>query len=145
MNNDTKTLKEKSEAEKKHKFDLKQELAKVHRKKEKEPTKVVEKETQAKIDVLEFVASLPKDKQKAFVNSIKKDDVANDFALYLKYVYGDFYTMTRFHAYLCKVCNIIVKRVENGENIVVCISVPPQHGNKATDRGLEKDSQRTTT
>lgn len=134
MNNDTKALKERVEAEKKRKFDLKQELAKIHRKnkKEKEPTKIVENETKAKIDTIEYVASLPKEKQREFLNGIKLKKIRNDFALYLKYTYGDFYTMTRFHRILAKIGDLIVKDIEAGKFKTYCISVPPQHGKSLT-------------
>ena len=134
MVKETKALKEQIEAEKKRKFDLKQELAKVHRsnKKEKEPTKIVEKETQAKIDAVEYFKSLSDNQKKDFMKEVELKEVANNFPKYLKYVYGDYYKMTKFHSRLAMIGDKIVKDIEKGKNIVVCISVPPQAGKTTT-------------
>lgn len=134
MVKETKTLKEQIEAEKKRKFDLKQELAKVHRsnKKEKEPTKIVEKETQAKIDAVEYFKSLSDNQKKDFMKEVELKEVANSFPKYLKYVYGDYYKMTKFHSRLAMIGDKIVKDIEQGKSITVCISVPPQAGKTTT-------------
>lgn len=130
----TKELKEQIEAEKKRKFDLKQELAKVHRynKKEKEPTKIVEKETQAKINAVEYFKSLSDNQKKDFMKEVELKEVANSFPKYLKYVYGDYYKMTKFHSRLAMIGDKIVKDIEKGKNFVVCVSVPPQAGKSTT-------------
>lgn len=130
MVKETKELKEQIEAEKKRKFDLKQELAKVHRssKKEKEPTKIVEKETQAKIDAVQYFKSLSDNQKKDFMKEVELKEVANSFPKYLKYVYGDYYKMTKFHSRLAMIGDKIVKDIEKGKNFVVCVSVPPQAG-----------------
>ena len=134
MVKETKNLKEQIEAEKKRKFDLKQELAKVHRsnKKEKEPTKIVEKETQAKIDAVEYFKSLSDNQKKDFMKEVELKEVANSFPLYLKYVYGDYYKMTKFHSTLAMIGDKIVKGIEQGKRLMVCISVPPQLGKSTT-------------
>lgn len=134
MVKETKALKEQIEAEKKRKFDLKQELAKVHRssKKEKEPTKIVEKETQAKIDAVQYFKSLSDEQKKAFAKEVELKEVANSFPKYLKYVYGDYYKMTKFHSRLAMIGDKIVKDIEKGKNFVVCVSVPPQAGKSTT-------------
>ena len=134
MVKETKALKEQIEIEKKRKFDLKQELAKVHRstKKEKEPTKIVEKETQAKINAVEYFKSLSDNQKKDFMKEVELKEVANSFPKYLKYVYGDYYKMTKFHSRLAMIGDKIVKDIEQGKNIVVCLSVPPQSGKTTT-------------
>lgn len=134
MVKETKALKEQIEAEKKRKFDLKQELAKIHRsnKKEKEPTKIVEKETQAKIDAVQYFKSLSDNQKKDFMKEVELKEVANSFPKYLKYVYGDYYKMTKFHSRLAMIGDKIVKDIEKGKNFVVCVSVPPQAGKSTT-------------
>ena len=120
----TKELREKIEKEKQRKFDIKQELAKFHKAK----VKPREAEVEAKIDVLDYFNSLSDSQKKDFAKETQLKEISDSFPKYLKYVYGDYYRMTKFHSRLAMIGDKIVKDIEQGKNIIVCISVPPQAG-----------------
>ena len=120
----TNELREKIEKEKQRKFDIKQELAKFHKAK----VKPQEAEVEAKIDVLNYFNSLSDSQKKDFVKETQLKEISSSFPLYLKYVYGDYYKMTKFHFQLARIGDKIVKDIEQGKNIIVCLSVPPQAG-----------------
>lgn len=85
-------------------------------------------ETETKVNALNYYNSLTDLQKKQFQEELKKKEIRNSYIKYLKYVYGENYTLTRFHTMLASVCQSVVKRVENGEKVKVCISLPPQHG-----------------
>ena len=124
----TRELREKIEKEKQRKFDIKQELAKFHKAK----VKPQEAEVEAKIDVLNYFNSLSDSQKKDFVKETQLKEISSSFPLYLKYVYGDYYKMTKFHFQLARIGDKIVKDIEQGKNIIVCLSVPPQAGKSTT-------------
>ena len=84
------------------------------------------------IDAKEYYNSLSDYEKEQFNKELELKKVRENYALYLKYVYGDNYTLTRFHKFLAKVCETVVKKVENGEEVRICVSVPPQHGKTTT-------------
>ena len=124
----TNELREKIEKEKQRKFDIKQELAKFHKAK----VKPRDAEVEAKIDVLDYFNSLSDSQKKDFVKETQLKEISSSFPLYLKYVYGDYYKMTKFHFQLARIGDKIVKDIEQGKNIIVCLSVPPQAGKSTT-------------
>lgn len=67
----------------------------------------------------------------AFDRELEKKKIRDNYALYLKHVYPE-YVFTRFHALLCNICQSVVEKVENGQKVRLCLSVPPQHGKSHT-------------
>ena len=124
----TNELREKIDKEKQRKFDIKKELAKFH----KEKSKPAEAEVEAKISALDYFNSLSDSQKKDFVKETQLKEVSNSFPKYLKYVYGDYYRMTKFHSRLAMIGDKIVKDIEQGKNITICLSVPPQAGKSTT-------------
>lgn len=124
----TNELREKIDKEKQRKFDIKKELAKFH----KEKSKPAVAEVEAKISALDYFNSLSDSQKKDFVKETQLKEVSNSFPKYLKYVYGDYYRMTKFHSRLAMIGDKIVKDIEQGKNITICLSVPPQAGKSTT-------------
>lgn len=117
-------LKEKIEKEKQRKFDIKKELEKLHKAK----VKPAEAEVEAKISALDYFNSLSDSQKKDFVKETQLKEISDSFPKYLKYVYGDYIKMTKFHSRLAMIGDKIVKDIEQGKNIIVCLSVQPQIG-----------------
>ena len=86
------------------------------------------KEVDAKVNAIDYYNSLSEGEKLAFQEELKKKEIRNDYCKYLKYVYGDSFKLTKFHVFLAKLAQSIVERVEKGQKVKVCISVPPQHG-----------------
>lgn len=87
----------------------------------------VEKEHSHKEDVLDIYNNLSEQEKIAFHNEIQRKKIRDNYASYVKYVYP-FYTLTKFHALLCNICQSVVEKIENGQKVKICISCPPQHG-----------------
>ena len=92
----------------------------------------LEKEVETKLSALEYYNSLSEVEKREFDKELEKKKIRDNYIQYLKYVYGKNYTITKFHAALSNVAESICKRVEKGENLVVCLSVPPQFGKSLT-------------
>ena len=92
----------------------------------------IEGEVEAKISAVEYYNSLSDFQKREFDKELQKKKIRENYVNYLKYVYGDRYIITRFHLALANIAQNIVQRVEKGENIVVCLSVPPQFGKSKT-------------
>ena len=51
-----------------------------------------------------------------------------DYLSYLNYVHSSIFKPTRFHKFLAAVCEKVVMKIEAGEEVRICLSVPPRHG-----------------
>ena len=89
-------------------------------------------ETESKIKAVEYYNSLSEYQKKEFNRELQKKRVREHYLDYLKYIYGDMYKVTRFHTLIAKVCESIVRKVENGEQVRVLLSVEPQVGKSLT-------------
>ena len=76
---------------------------------------------------LDFYNSLNDTEKLAFEKEMQKKKVRDRYVYYLKYVYPDF-IITPFHALLANICQSVVEKVEHGQTVRLCISVPPRHG-----------------
>lgn len=110
------------------KEELKKEIKNFEKKPKKESVKV---ETEQKIDALDFYNKLNNDQKLAFQRELEKKKIRDTYWRYLKYVYPNF-ELTRFHILLANMCQSVVQKVEKGEMVRLCISVPPQHGKTTT-------------
>ena len=129
MNSTTKKIKSARKTSKKSRIDLTEELEKMHTSKK---TDNIEGETEAKISAIEYYNSLSEVEKREFDKELEKKKVRDNYVSYLKYVYGKNYVLTKFHLALANVAESIVRKVENGQNIVVLLSVPPQFGKSKT-------------
>ena len=91
-----------------------------------------EHEVEQKINAIEYYNNLSDADKLEFQDQIKKKSVREHYANYLQYVYGDKYVFTAFHLQLAKLAENIVRRVEKGERLTICLSVPPQFGKSKT-------------
>lgn len=92
-----------------------------------QPSDTFLSEEEKKNDVLDIYQKMSPNEKAAFDKEIEKKKIRDNYALYLKYVYPD-YIFTKFHALICNICQSVVEKVENGQKVKICISVPPQHG-----------------
>ena len=84
-----------------------------------------------KDNVLELYQNMSQKERDAFNKELEKKKLRDNYYLYLKYVYPD-YVLTKFHALLCNICQSVVEKVESGQKVRICLSVPPQHGKSHT-------------
>lgn len=96
----------------------------------KKPKNIVE-EKESVFDGVEFYNNLSPSQKKVFEREIQKKKIRDNYIQYLKYVYPDF-KITKFHALLANICQSVVEKVEHGQIVRLCISVPPQHGKTTT-------------
>jgi len=80
------------------------------------------------VDAINYYNSLSETQKQEFNKEIQLKKIRDNYGNYLKYVYGENYTLTKFHSILAKICQSVVEKIENGEKVKVCISIPPQHG-----------------
>ena len=88
-------------------------------------------EEEKKDDVLELYQNMSPQEKALFDKELERKKIRDNYALYLKHVYPN-YIFTKFHALLCNICQSVVEKVENGQKVKICISVPPQHGKSMT-------------
>ena len=81
-----------------------------------------------KAKAINYYNNLSESEKVAFNRELQKRKIRDSYVNYLKYIYGDNYKLTKFHLFLDKLCENVVKRIEKGEKVYVCISCPPQHG-----------------
>lgn len=82
------------------------------------------KETQ---DVYSLVESFTDNQTQEFARQISFRLARENYATYLKLVFPDF-VFEPIHTFLAKLMETIVRQVEKGENVRLCISMPPRHG-----------------
>ena len=116
---------EKAKKEKAEKF--KKQLKKFQEK----PSESYKASEEKKDNVLELYQNMSQKERDAFNKELEKKKIRDNYYLYLKYVYPD-YILTKFHALLCNICQSVVEKVENGQKVRICLSVPPQHGKSHT-------------
>jgi len=88
--------------------------------------------------VSSFVNSLSDKQKEVAVRASKCRKAQNDYSEYIQYI-NPTYKMTKFHKFLCNVCDGAVKRIENNQKDLanarrtfICLSVPPQLGKSIT-------------
>ena len=85
-----------------------------------------------KVDAINYYNNLSEAQKRDFDKAVQRKEIKDSYIKYLKYVYGDKYKITRFHALLATICDSVVKRVEKGEKVRLLLSIPPQHGKSMT-------------
>lgn len=129
MNKTTEDIKNSHKKSKSRKKELLSELEKHHTRKKHDN---IRDETETKLDALEYYNSLSDSQKREFDKELRKKKIRDNYISYLKYVYGDFYIATKLHVALANICEGIVKKVEQGKQVRVLLSMPPQHGKSVT-------------
>lgn len=82
-------------------------------------------------DIFEMVKNMSPTQRQAFKKDLERKRLRESYADYMRHVHKN-YVFTKFHAMLCNVMQGVVKKIEKGENVLLCLSVPPQHGKSYT-------------
>lgn len=69
--------------------------------------------------------------KEAIKRALVRKNAREHYIDYVRYVKPD-YILTPFHKFMCNLMDNVVKRVENGEKVRICISVPPRSGKSLT-------------
>ena len=77
---------------------------------------------------VDYYDSLSDSEKAVFNKELEKKKIRDSYVRYLKYIYGENYKLTKFHLLLATIAENVVKRIEKGEKVYICISTPPQHG-----------------
>ena len=96
-----------------------------------QPSERFDSEVEKKDNVLELYQNMSPSQKAIFDKEIENKGIRDHYHLYLKKVYPNF-IFTPFHALLCNVCQSVVEKVESGQKVRLCLSVPPQHGKSHT-------------
>ena len=99
--------------------------------KESEQVDSVKKDYEHTTNVLDIYNNLSDEEKKVLDKQLEKKKIRDNYLRYLKYVHPR-YTITKFHALLGKICQSVVEKIEKGEKVRICLSVPPQHGKSYT-------------
>lgn len=97
-----------------------------------------EQEDRQQSKVNDFFNNLSPSQKKIALQEIRFRKAKSNYADYIQLV-NDGYKMTRYHSFLCKLCQSVVERIENNQKDLInskktfiCISVPPQTGKTET-------------
>jgi predicted phage terminase large subunit-like protein len=97
----------------------------------KNPIENFGNEQEPKDNILELYQKMSPSQKAIFDKELENKKIRDNYALYLKHIYPN-YVFTPFHALLCNICQSVVEKVENGQKVRMCLSVPPQHGKSHT-------------
>ena len=86
---------------------------------------VIDDETIKKL--VEFRKAIPEENISLYRKELERENARISYLDYLKYVIPEFIP-TKFHKFLAKVAEDVVLKVERGETVRLCISIPPRHG-----------------
>lgn len=92
----------------------------------------MEHEIEQKLNAVKYYEGLSDAEKLEFKEEIKKKKLREDYGSYVQYIFGDVYKMTNFHRKLCGIIQSCVKRAENGEQVRLLLSTPPQVGKSST-------------
>ena len=95
------------------------------------PTTNFAMEETKKSDIQEMVGKMTSFEKEKALTLIKYRKARDNYAEYLKLVFPQ-YIWTPFHVFLAKVCQSAIQKIEKGEDVYICLSVPCQHGKSET-------------
>ena len=101
-------------------------------KKDKDPREQVH-EVEQKLNAVKYYESLSDSDKLAFKEQLEKKKLRENYASYVKYIYGENYIMTKFHKTLCAICQNVTERIKRGEQVRILLSTPPQVGKLISD------------
>lgn len=96
-------------------------------KKDKDPREQVH-EVEQKLNAVKYYESLSDSDKLAFKEQLEKKKLRENYASYVKYIFGDNYIMTKYHRTLCAICQNAEERIVRGEQVRILLSCPPQTG-----------------
>ena len=99
--------------------------------KERKSTDDFRNEQEHDNEIFELYKNMSASQRAAFDRELEKKKIRESYPLFLKHVYKE-YIFTKFHALLASICQSVVEKVENGQKVRLCLSVPPQHGKSHT-------------
>lgn len=82
-------------------------------------------------DIYDTFNDFTPSQKEEFLRQIEYSKAKDNYANYLKICYPDM-IFTRFHIFLCRLVETIVRKIEKGENPRILLSVPPRHGKSMT-------------
>lgn len=88
-------------------------------------------EEKHKEDVLELIKNMSPSGRAELKKELTRKRLRDNYADYVKYVRPN-YVFTKFHKMLCSVMQMVVNKIEHGEQVLLTLSVPPQHGKSYT-------------
>lgn len=97
----------------------------------KKPTTNFAMEETKKSDIQEMVGKMTSFEKEKALALIKYRKARDNYAEYLKLVFPQ-YIWTPFHIFLAKICQSALEKAERGEDVYICLSVPPRHGKTET-------------
>jgi hypothetical protein len=77
--------------------------------------------------LVEFRKAIPQENLAIYRKELERENARISYLDYLRYAIPEFIP-TRFHRYLATIAEKVVKDVEAGKTVRVCISIPPRHG-----------------
>jgi hypothetical protein len=77
--------------------------------------------------LVEFRKSIPQENLPLYKRELEKANARLSYLDYLRYTDSQFIP-TKFHRLLAQIIQDTVEKVEKGEHIRICLSVPPRHG-----------------
>ena len=96
-----------------------------------QPSTSFKSEEEKKDNIVELYKNMSPTEKAAFNRELENKKLRDNYLLYLKKVHPK-YVVTKFHALLAKICQSIVEKIEDGQKVRLCLSVPPQHGKSYT-------------
>ena len=121
----TRTFKEEiNKAKKKQKASIREQLKKFDK---QHSSNAFVNEQKHDEDILEMYSKLSPTQRAQFDKELEYKKLRENFASYVKHVHPN-YVLTNFHALICNIMQMVVEKVENGELVRLCLSVPPQCG-----------------
>ena len=100
-------------------------------KKDKDPREQVH-EVEQKLNAVKYYESLSDSDKLAFKEQLEKKKLRDNYASYVKYIFGENYIMTKFHKFLCALCQKGVEMAMQGKQVRILLSTPPQVGKSKT-------------
>ena len=77
--------------------------------------------------LVEFRKAIPQENLAIYKRELERENARISYLDYLRYAIPEFIP-TRFHRYLATIAEKVVKDVEAGKTVRLCISIPPRHG-----------------
>ena len=77
--------------------------------------------------LVEFRKAIPQENLAIYKRELERENARISYLDYLRYAIPEFIP-TKFHRYLASVAEKVVKDVEAGKTVRLCISIPPRHG-----------------
>lgn len=85
-------------------------------------------EVEQKLNAIEYYNNLSDADKLSFQKQLEMRKLRENYYAYVRYTFTGDYKETRFHKILCGICQNVVQRVEQGQQVRILLSCPPQLG-----------------